>query len=67
MSKLGIPKMFIHNKLSCVHLHLSVFTPRGRVAGIQGELDQELDRTPKHRGGKLDTFSGSFKFNYIIN
>ena len=35
--------------------------------GIQGEVDrqqknsypQESDRTPRHRGGKLDTSSGS--------
>ena len=51
-----------------MHLHVLVFSPRGRKRGIQGELldsqkipnYEELYRTPWHRGGK-DTSPGNSK------
>ena len=56
-------------------VHLSVFSPRGaNASGDTGEIRQpknpntrELDRTPRHGVGILDTFSRSSKLNYIIN
>ena len=38
----------------------------GDTRGIK-QLTWELDRTPRHGGGKLDTFSGSSKLDYITN
>ena len=54
-------------------MHLSIVSPRGGSAGIPWGLDSKashqwkLDRTPKNRVGKLDTFSGSSKLDFITN
>ena len=55
-------------------MHLSVFSPTGWTAGIQGKLDckqipihLELYTAPKPWCGKLDTSSGISKLNYTTN
>ena len=48
--------------------HRSVISPRGGATGIQqiNPNHLQLDKFPRHKGGKLDTSSGSSKSNYHI-
>ena len=52
----------------CINAPISIPT-EGEAVGIQGELNskknhpREIHGAPRHRGGKLDTSSGSSKLN----
>ena len=54
-------------------MHLSIFSSRvgwGDTGGIRSQNNpnpRELNRTPRHGGGKFDTFCGSSKLDHITN